>query len=113
MGDLGAGAAKIVPHTAQDGFDLGVALLGEGGAQIGLAGAMLRQPRSDGAHERAAEIGDPDTVAAMDDGEQQRRRAPGRGIERRFQPALRLPPHPLPVHRQGPAQRCRITLPNT
>ena len=84
MGDLGADTAEIVPHAAQDFLDLGVGLFRKGSAQIGAADAMLRQPRPDGAHDRAADIADPDPVAAMRQREKHRRHTAGGDIGERL-----------------------------
>ena len=77
MRDLGADPAEIVPHAAQNRFDLGVGLFRKSRAQIGAAGAVLGQPRPDPAHEGAGKIADRDAVAPVDAGQHARRRPSG------------------------------------
>src|SRR6202011_5880216 len=98
MRDLGADAAEIVPHAAQDRFDLGVALVREGRTQIVAADPVLAQPRPDSAHERAAEVADGDAIAAVDDGEQQRRDPSGRGVYRLLEAVTDDPAELRPGH---------------
>src|SRR5262245_12772183 len=72
MGDLGSDAAKIVPYAAQNGVDIGIALLRKGRPEVGAADPLLGQPRPDYAHDGAGDIAHDDAVAAVKACEQQR-----------------------------------------
>src|SRR6266446_4162576 len=82
MSDLGGDAAEIVPHAAQDGFDLGVAFVRIGGAQVVATGPVLGQPRPDRTHERPGDVADSNTVAAANAGKQQRHKPSGHSVGR-------------------------------
>ena len=47
---------EILPGVAQGGLDPGGVLVREGGAQVGLADAMRRQPGADAPGDRAAQV---------------------------------------------------------
>ncbi len=87
MRDLGGDAAEIVPHAAQNGFDLGVALVRKGGAQV---------VAPDRTHEGPGDVADGNAVAAANAGKQQRHKPSGHGVRRlleatEHQPATLLP----------------------
>ena len=56
MGELDGDAAEIVPHAAEDFFDLGGGFFRVGGAQVFAAEPVLLEQRPGLAHERAGEI---------------------------------------------------------
>ncbi len=66
MRELDRDAPEIVPHAGEDFFDLVFGFLREGGAQILAADFMLRQQRSDPAHQRAGRIGAAPAIKAFD-----------------------------------------------
>src|SRR5262249_53052026 len=98
--DLGAGAAEIVPYAAQNRFDLGVALVRKGGAEIGAADAVLAQPWPDEAHEGPAHVADGHAVDAVDEGEQQRRALSRDGVSGPLEGGGQATSELLPGHTQ-------------
>src|SRR3569623_72243 len=56
MGELGADAAEIIPHTGENFIDLRRRLFREGGDEIGMRDAMFGPPRPDGARDLREEV---------------------------------------------------------
>ena len=56
MGELDRDAAEIVPHPAEDFFDLGVGFFRVGGAQVFAAEPVLLEQRPDLARQGAGEV---------------------------------------------------------
>ena len=79
MGELDGDAAEIVPHPAEDFFDLGVGFFRISGAQVLAAEPVLLEQRPDLAHEGAGEVRRAPAIHPMDGAQQpNRERAEGR-----------------------------------
>src|SRR5581483_11555728 len=116
MGEFGRHAPEIVPDAAEDALDLLRRLVGKSGGEIGAADAVLRQPGSHPAHQRAEQIAQarPIGPAHQPQGADHDRADPGVGQRVETAAARARPAWRLLAHRFASGiQNVMTILPNT
>ena len=90
MGELDGDAAEIVPHAAEDFFDLGVGFFRKRGAQLLAADAVFFEQRADPAHDGAGEIRHAPAVGVLDRAEKADRERAGSRVEQGLEARRRI-----------------------